>query len=73
VDTYLEMMAQPPWDTHYMQRAEHPFYILHYTYGMDYTLQVGTRGRQAGRSLEYQCSMNEQLAVFWVPPRRLPD
>jgi hypothetical protein len=43
VDTYLEMMAQPPWDTRYLQRAGHPFHILHYTYGMDYTLQVGGR------------------------------
>ena len=30
-----KMMSQPPWDT----KLE-PFYILHYTYGMDYTLEV---------------------------------
>lgn len=34
VDLYLRMMSQPPWDS---QRDA--FYILHYTYGMDYTLQ----------------------------------
>ncbi|KDD75345.1 hypothetical protein H632_c731p1 [Helicosporidium sp. ATCC 50920] len=34
VDLFLEMMAQPPWDTELA-----PPYILHYTYGMDYTLE----------------------------------
>ena len=33
IDLYLRMMSQPPWDT-----TMEPFYILHYTYGMDYTL-----------------------------------
>ena len=28
------MMAQPPYDTKLS-----PFYIIHYTYGMDYTLE----------------------------------
>jgi hypothetical protein len=36
VDLFLHMMAQPPWD-HKMEMAhEKPYYILHYTYGMDY-------------------------------------
>lgn len=32
IDLHLKMMSQPPYDTK-MQ----PFYLLHYTYGMDYT------------------------------------
>ncbi|KAK9823561.1 hypothetical protein WJX72_003781 [[Myrmecia] bisecta] len=34
IDLHLDMMSQPPWDT-----TLEPFYLLHYTYGMDYTLQ----------------------------------
>lgn len=33
VGLHAKMMSQPPWDT----KLE-PYYILHYTYGMDYTL-----------------------------------
>lgn len=33
VGLHLKMMAQPPWDSEL-----DPYYILHYTYGMDYTL-----------------------------------
>ena len=32
---HIKMMGQPPWDT-----ALWPYYLLHYTYGMDYTLEV---------------------------------
>lgn len=32
IDLHLKMMSQPPWD----EKLE-PYYILHYTYGMDYT------------------------------------
>ena len=41
VDLHLKMMSQPPWD----EKLE-PFYLLHYTYGMDYTLEgVFTPGK----------------------------
>lgn len=33
IGLHLKMMSQPPWD----EKLE-PYYILHYTYGMDYTL-----------------------------------
>lgn len=40
------MMAQPPWDTKMDMAPGKPFYILHYTYGMDYTLEgVFTPGK----------------------------
>mmetsp|Transcript_36561 Transcript_36561/g.92332 ORF Transcript_36561/g.92332 Transcript_36561/m.92332 type:complete len:560 (-) Transcript_36561:275-1954(-) len=38
VDLYLHMMAQPPWDAKLEMAPGKPFYILHYTYGMDYKL-----------------------------------
>ena len=31
---HIKMMGQPPWDTQLW-----PYYLLHYTYGMDYTLE----------------------------------
>ena len=37
-DLYLHMMAQPPWDTELQVAPGKPFYIIHYTYGMDYKL-----------------------------------
>jgi hydroxyproline O-arabinosyltransferase len=38
VSLHLELAAQPPWDTE-MELNGIPYYILHYTYGMDYTLE----------------------------------
>lgn len=38
VDLVLHLMAQPPWDARMDLSANKPFYILHYTYGNDYTL-----------------------------------
>lgn len=38
VTTPLNIMAQPPWDTDLNITDSRPYYILHYTYGMDYTL-----------------------------------
>lgn len=38
VTTISNLMAQPPWDTDLNITESRPFYILHYTYGMDYTL-----------------------------------
>ena len=34
IDLHLKMMSQPPWDTNL-----DPYYLLHYTYGNDYTLE----------------------------------
>eukprot|EP00798_Chlamydomonas_sp_ICE-L_P005860 gene5860-6151_t len=36
VDLLPHLMAQPPYDTSYEERANKPFYIIHYTYGLDY-------------------------------------
>ena len=36
VDLYLHMMSQPPWDRQLESSPGKPFYIIHYTYGMDY-------------------------------------
>lgn len=38
VDLVLHLMAQPPWDARMELSANKPFYILHYTYGNDFTL-----------------------------------
>lgn len=38
VDLVLHLMAQPPWDANMELSANKPFYILHYTYGQDFTL-----------------------------------
>ncbi|KAG1657279.1 hypothetical protein FOA52_005473 [Chlamydomonas sp. UWO 241] len=38
VDLYLNLMSQPPWDMNLDQSPGKPFYIIHYTYGMDYKL-----------------------------------
>lgn len=41
IDLHLNMMSQPPWD----EKLD-PYYILHYTYGNDYTLEgVFTPGK----------------------------
>mmetsp|Transcript_14428 Transcript_14428/g.39084 ORF Transcript_14428/g.39084 Transcript_14428/m.39084 type:complete len:552 (+) Transcript_14428:90-1745(+) len=37
-DLHLQMMAQPPWDSKLEFAPGKPFFINHYTYGMDYTL-----------------------------------
>ncbi|KAL0032623.1 hypothetical protein WJX77_011236 [Trebouxia sp. C0004] len=34
IDLHLKMMSQPPWD-----KKLDPYYLLHYTYGNDYTLE----------------------------------
>lgn len=43
VDLYLHMMSQPPWDRDLQMAPGKPFHIIHYTYGMDYTLD-GEKG-----------------------------
>lgn len=37
VDLILHMMAQPPWDNRMTLGVGRPYYILHYTYGNDFT------------------------------------
>jgi hypothetical protein len=39
VDLVLHLMAQPPWDARMELSANKPLYILHYTYGNDFTLE----------------------------------
>jgi hypothetical protein len=39
VDLHLQLASQPPWDTGLEMKPGKPFYILHYTYGMDYDLE----------------------------------
>ena len=36
---HVKMMGQPPWDT----KLADGYYLLHYTYGMDYTKICRTR------------------------------
>ena len=41
IDLHAKMMSQPPWD-----EKMDPYYLLHYTYGNDYTLEgVFTPGK----------------------------
>lgn len=56
VDLVLHLMAQPPWDNRMALGKGKPYYILHYTYGNDFTLdgkhvpgaRAGARFRAAG-------------------------
>ena len=43
VDLFLHLMAQPPWYLNLELAPGKPFYIIHYTYGMDYKL-TGMKG-----------------------------
>ena len=38
VDLVLHLMAQPPWDAKLALAKGKPYYILHYTYGCDFSL-----------------------------------
>jgi hypothetical protein len=48
-------MAQPPWDATMELSANKPFYILHYTYGQDFTLD--------GKMIAGGLSIHSQAAV----------
>lgn len=52
------MMSQPPWD----EKLE-PYYILHYTYGMDYTLAGEFTPGEAG--FVVLCTAVKHLFCAW--------
>ena len=55
------MMGQPPWDTQLW-----PYYLLHYTYGMDYTLEGEfTPGKYGAWRFD------KRTYAAMPPPRRL--
>lgn len=61
IDLHLKMMAQPPWD----ERLD-PYYILHYTYGNDYTLEgVFTPGKYGAWRFDKRSYSDKP------PPRKL--
>lgn len=41
VDLIPHMVAQPPWDSDYELMPGRPFYINHYTYGLDFNTSTG--------------------------------
>uniref|UniRef100_A0A7R9V6U3 Hydroxyproline O-arabinosyltransferase-like domain-containing protein n=1 Tax=Chlamydomonas euryale TaxID=1486919 RepID=A0A7R9V6U3_9CHLO len=41
VDLYAHMVAQPPFDSDLELKPGRPFYILHYTYGLDFDTSTG--------------------------------
>lgn len=65
VSLHLELASQPPWDTD-MELNGLPYFILHYTYGMDYTL---TGQFTPGKFGEWRF---DKRAHNKPPPRRLP-
>lgn len=46
VDLYGHLVAQPPFDETYELTAGRPFYILHYTYGLDFNTTTGKRWKE---------------------------
>jgi hydroxyproline O-arabinosyltransferase len=66
VGLHLELASQPPWDTT-MDINGLPYYILHYTYGMDYTLEgVFTPGK-------FGAWRFDKRSYAWKPPPRHLD
>ncbi|KAG2501810.1 hypothetical protein HYH03_000310 [Edaphochlamys debaryana] len=68
VDLFLHMMAQPPWDQEMTMANGKPFYILHYTYGMDYKL---TGEFTPGKFGEWR--FDKRTYGSRPPPRHLGD
>ncbi|GIL43843.1 hypothetical protein Vafri_1440 [Volvox africanus] len=68
VDLFLHMMAQPPWDQELQMANGKPFYILHYTYGMDYKL---TGEFTPGKFGEWR--FDKRTYGSRPPPRHLGD
>lgn len=63
VSLHPDWMAQPPWD-----ETMKSFYLLHYTYGMDYTLQgVFTPGQMG------QWRFDKRTYAVVPPPRNLSE
>ncbi|CAL8466227.1 g5763 [Coccomyxa elongata] len=59
---HIKMMAQPPWDTKLW-----PYYLLHYTYGMDYNATTGEH--MPGKYGEWR--FDKRSYAQFPPPRRL--
>lgn len=60
---HMELASQPPWDTT-MDMNGIPYYILHYTYGMDYTLDGEfTPGK-------FGAWRFDKRSHTWKPPQR---
>ncbi|EIE23811.1 hypothetical protein COCSUDRAFT_47447 [Coccomyxa subellipsoidea C-169] len=59
---HIKMMAQPPWDTKLW-----PYYLLHYTYGMDYNATTGEH--MPGKYGEWRFDKRSYAQV--PPPRHL--
>lgn len=68
VDLFLHMMAQPPWDTQMGISPRRPYYIIHYTYGMDYTL---SGQHTPGKFGEWR--FDKRSYTTRPPPRHLGD
>ncbi|KXZ44208.1 hypothetical protein GPECTOR_71g569 [Gonium pectorale] len=68
IDLFLHMMAQPPWDQEMKMANGKPFYILHYTYGMDYKL---TGEFTPGKFGEWR--FDKRTYGARPPPRHLGD
>ena len=68
VDLFLHLMAQPPWDSNLEMAPKKPFYIIHYTYGMDYKLTGVWYCACHGRSANYA---RLALRHTWVRTGRL--
>ena len=75
VSLHLEMAAQPPWDTKMNMRPGLPYSILHYTYGMDYTLDgVFTPGKiGAWRYDKRSFSGRPMPRNLDLPPEKMPN
>jgi len=64
VDVHLKMMAQPPWDTEI-----EPYYIMHFTYGMDYTLDgVFTPGKYGQWRFDKRSYATRPIPRHMEPP-----
>eukprot|EP00884_Botryococcus_braunii_P021975 jgi/Botrbrau1/8461/Bobra.0237s0078.1 len=61
IEVYSKMMAQPPWDT-----KMEPYYILHYTYGNDYSLNGTFTPGQYG-----EWRFDKRTYARLPPPRNL--
>lgn len=67
VSLHLELASQPPWDTT-MSVNGNEYYILHFTYGMDYTLDGKFTPGVFG-----QWRFDKRSYASRPPPRNLPD
>lgn len=65
VSLHLELASQPPWDKT-MSVNGNDYYILHYTYGMDYTLDGKFTPGVFG-----QWRFDKRTYAFKPPPRNL--